>query len=109
MINQQALDYEQKALDTIESLKELLSLDKLLSDFNENQNLSSGVIPWENTTISLPAINNGNQKRQRTELNRSNDCMLIDIPFYWLKNGKHAAEKAAIIKTLFTNHEGDNK
>ena len=65
IIRTQALDYESKALETIDSYKTLAALENLIPIFKDNNQATSGAIPWQGTKISLPAINSGNQKDMR--------------------------------------------
>ena len=103
IIKTQSLDYERKALETIESYKTLGALENLVPLFSDNKQSSSGTIPWEGGKISLPAVNMGNQKRQKSTLNRFNDALLIGIEMNWLLSDDSVTALTASISELFSN------
>ena len=103
IIRTQALDYERKALETIELYKTLAALENLVPIFKDNHQATSGVLPWQVTKISLPAINSGNQKRQPSVLNYFNDALLIDIATNYLLSEDSVKALTTSISELFSN------
>lgn len=109
VIKQQALDYEQKALDTIESFKILLSLERLMVPFTGKQNATSGVFPYQGGLISLPAINSGNQKRIQTVINGFNDAFLIGIKAHFLIDDDSIKKLSLTMLPYFCTNPGEEK
>ena len=103
IIRTQALDYERKALETIELYKTLAALENLVPIFKDNHDAKSGVLLWHGSKISLPAVNMGNQKRQKSNLNRFDDNLLIGIELSWLLHDDSVRALTTSISELFSN------
>lgn len=103
MLKIKALDYEQKALDTIKSFKDLLAMEHLMCNFKGKGGTQSGVLPWQNTRISLPAINNGHEKRLPSVLNRFNDSFLIGIETHLIQQDESILKLSESINQLFSD------